>query len=473
MMRPAQVAEILDGDLSALVLELAAWNYSVNQLEWVDIPPVGALAAAQRRLQKSGLILGDQLSPLGAKALEWPFEPRLGLLVEISKQMNQKDLGLLVAVVLSERDYYRGAPSSDLLPRLKGLLMDKPSSSFDLGGHARLRAWLKNLGVKIHSLQLDVDLLQEILLKVFPERVAGTRKLHGSEYIMAMGRGACLSDMDPLKSEPFLMVLEASYGQKLSQIRLALPIDESLLRKQAQWNVDLEWDSSLGFWLGKNQLGFGSVCFESKLQKTFPKQVLVEWISENWKTLNFKEIPLLKSLEMDWSRLEFAAPYLGIDLTEIASDFWHRWIHALELYWPSEVQAQNADLAPADLWQCLLGYEGYTEWNRRFPQKWQSPAGHWIEIIYEDAPLVSAPLQDFYGVEVHPALEAGSLPIKVSLLSPARRPLQITLDLPGFWRGSYEQVRKEMKGRYPRHHWPDEPWAAVAGHRIKNRPPQS
>lgn len=472
-MRPAQVAEILDGDLSSLVLELAAWNYSPEDLTWVDAPPQGAWRSAQRRLEDAGLLVKGKLSPRGKSALKWPFEPRLGLLVELAVEMGQKDLGLALAVLLSERDFMRSS-SVDLWPRLAALLGDSKGLNLDQNLFKHALGVLKKLGFKSNSKPADwADLAQKLLLKTYPERVAGTRKLHAKEYLMAVGRAAELPDQDSLKSEPFLLVLDASYGQKTSQIRLALALDATLVEGESRQWVELEWDSQAEFWQGRQCKGFGAIVLESQVQKTFAKETLLPWIRENWLDLPIRQIPLLKMLEPDLDRLFFACPYLGLEAAEIEKNIKKVWFENLPTLWPAKIQAKDALISARELWQMVLGWELDQEWNRRFPQKWQSPAGHWIDVIYEDLPTLSAPLQDFYGVEVHPSLEGGTLAFKLSLLSPARRPLQLTKDLPGFWRGSYKEVQKEMKGRYPRHNWPDEPWAALAGHRIKSRPPQA
>lgn len=474
--RPGQVAEILDGDLSFLVMELSAWNYDPSQLQWVDVPPKSSWEAAQNRLLRAGLLeKTGQISEIGKRSLRWPFEPRLALLVEKARAQSLFSLGLALAVLLSERDpHLRPEQNSDLFARLEALQGADRSGHWNKSALGALRETISKLGGDPRSEQLlDLESAVDLLLSVFSDRVAKARKSKGIEYLMAMGRAAVIAEADLLRGSDYLLVATASYGQKQSQIRLALRLEESYLKSKGTWVWGFDWDTSEGFWAGSRSLCFGAVVLESQIQKTFPKKDLLHFLEEKWKLLKINELPFFEHLESNWQRLCFAAPLMGLALDDLQLDFGDHLVQFFDHFWSEQVNQQNwLPHSWSDLWISLLGWNVFQEWNRRFPKKWQSPAGHDIAVSYEgDVPVVSAPLQDFYGVEVHPSLDDGRIPLKVSLLSPAKRPLQLTMDLPNFWRGSYAEVRKEMKGRYPRHNWPEEPWLAIAGHRIKSRPP--
>ncbi len=482
-------AEILSADLAGLALQLGRWGVTPGQLVWLDVPPAAAYAQAQDLLERLGALDGEALTRHGQAMAELPAHPRIAHLLLRGQALGLADMACDVAALLGERDILRGA-GADLHSRLVLLSGEERAARGAQGGVQRARQLARQyrgyLRGKASEPVSDPDhprWLGALLALAYPDRVAQQRRAGGAEYRLANGRAALFAEADSLMKQPWLVIadLGSRQGQREERIYLAADFDpvlfDSVLAEQVRCVDQLDWDEREGVLRAERQRKVGELILSREpltgLDETARSQALVNlvrrkglellpWTPElrQWQArvallrqldLSSKElsewpdvsdVALLKSLE------HWLMPYLGkvsrlshfanLDLSSI--------VHNL-LPWP--LPQRLDELAPHHL---------------------SVPSGSSIRLDYsEQPPILAVRLQELFGLAETPRIAGGRQVVKLHLLSPARRPVQVTQDLANFWRSTYAEVKKDLKGRYPKHYWPDDPLVAEATARIKPR----
>ncbi len=314
-----------------------------------------------------------------------------------------------------------------------------------------------------------------LLAEAYPERIAKARGKAG-EFLLASGRGAFLDPADGLAREPWLAVGELGGGEARDRILLAASLDEDALRTAFADRITaeeaVEADAS-GRLRARRRLKLGALVVEERQLDRPPHELLARHLLAQVRERGLASLPwspeaerlrarvgALRSMQPDaWPDLSDAA------LLGRAED----WLKPL-----LSGRTSLRDLQPSSLTEALqglLGWDARRRLDQQAPERWTTPAGSSLLIDYaaEGGPRLEARVQELYGLGQHPALADGRLPLTLALLSPAHRPIQITRDLPGFWRGSWKEVRAEMKGRYPKHLWPEDPASASPTTRAKPR----
>lgn len=485
-------AEILQADLAGLALQLTRWGVTPGQLSWLDQPPAAAYAQAQDLLLRLGALKPGQLLSLtahGQAMAELPAHPRIAHLLLRGQALGLAEMACDVAALLGERDILRGA-GADLHSRLTLLSGETRASRGGQGGVQRARQLARQyrgyLRGKASSAVPDPEhprWLGALLALAYPDRVAQQRRAGGAEYRLANGRAALFGEVDALMKAPWLVVadLGSRQGQREERIYLAAEFDPALfdgvLAEQVERLDVLDWDEREGVLRAERQRKVGELILAREpltgLDDDARARALLDlvrrkglellpWTPElrQWQA----RVALLRQLDLatggdsEWPDLSDAAllagleqwlqPYLG-KVTRLS--------HFAQLDLSSIVR----NLLPWPLPQRL------DEWA---PMHLSVPSGSSIRLDYsEHPPILAVRLQELFGLAETPRIAQGRLQVKLHLLSPARRPVQVTQDLANFWRSTYSEVKKDLKGRYPKHYWPDDPLVAEATARAKPR----
>ncbi len=460
---PEQPAEILEADLTGLALDLARWGARLAEgLALIDPPPAGAFAEARAVLTRLGALdqRGD-LTPHGQRMAELPMSPRLAHMVAMASDRGDALTGARIAAILGEPGL--GGASTDLRDRLEALERDRSPRARDAlklaGRWARLAGGGKGQAV-------DPGLL---VVEAFPERVARARGKPG-EVRLASGRGAALEPTDGLASEPWLAVAELSGGVSGDRVRLACPVEiEALAHRMVEEERLVRTPS--GRMEVRRLKRIGELVVEEVALGAPDKRQVADLLKGEVEREGLKGVRWGERAAALRARLAF--------------------LHGLDDGWPDVSDASLMQAREAWLWPLLDGVQGLAgitdgaleqglralipwdrvrDLDRLAPGRLETPLGSAaIDYAAEGGPRVDIRVQELFGVKTHPTVGDGRVPLTLALLSPARRPVQVTKDLPGFWTGSWAAVRAEMRGRYPRHPWPEDPAKAAPTSRAKPR----
>lgn len=483
-------AEMLQADLSGLALQLARWGAEPAELSWLDQPPAAAYAQAQGLLERLGALQlrsggGYSLTAHGQRMAELPTHPRLAHLLLRGHALGLGRLAADLAALLVERDIQPRGTGADLTSRLALLQAGRAA-----GAVQRVRQLSRQFqgllrGAPSNPLGNPEDARWPGLLLAFayPDRIAQQRRSEGADYRLSNGRAAQFPEVDGLMKSPWLVIAElgSQQGQREERIYRAVALDPALfadvLAEQVQPIEQLEWDEREGLFRAERQWRVGSLIWRTEplneLSETERGHALLAllrrkglamlpWTAElrQWQARIqlLRGLDLAQSTETLWPDLSDAAlltrledwllPYLG-SVTRLAHfarlDLAN--ILLTQLPWP--LPAQLDSLAPLSI---------------------SVPSGSQIRLDYsEQPPVLAVRLQELFGLADTPKIAGGRQGLMLHLLSPARRPVQVTQDLASFWRNTYAEVKKDLKGRYPKHYWPDDPMEAEPTARAKPR----
>ncbi|HEX4097994.1 MAG TPA: ATP-dependent helicase C-terminal domain-containing protein, partial [Caulobacteraceae bacterium] len=371
--------------------------------------------------------------------------------------------------VLTERGL--GGSDVDLRHRLESLARDRSPRARD--ARALAERWARAAGGR-KSGTGEVD-DAHLLAEAYPERIAKARGKPG-EYLLASGRGVFLEPTDALAREPWLAVGELGGGAARDRILLAAPLDEEVLRAEFADRITseelIETESS-GRLRAKRRLRLGALVIEERLLGKLPEGAMAKALLGQVREQGLSRLPWSPAADGLRARIAFLRalePDAWPDLSDKAlSASAEDWLLPL-LDGRSALKDVDASALTGAL-EGLVGWEAVRRLDREAPVRWTTPAGpsHLIDYAAEGGPRLEVRVQELYGLAIHPTLAGGRIPLTLALTSPAHRPIQVTKDLPGFWKGSWKEVRTEMKGRYPRHVWPEDPAGADPTTRAKPR----
>lgn len=464
---PHQRPEIQEADLTGLALDLARWGArSVEGLALLDPPPAGALAEARKVLTRLGALDAEGvLTDHGRRLTRIPLSPRLAHMVAVASDADDAMAGARIAAVLSEPGL--GGSGVDLHERLVGLERDRSPRARDALKLAE--RWARAAGGGAGG-SVDEGLL---LAEAFPERIARMRGKAG-EMLLASGRGAMVEASDPLARETWLAVAELGGGEARDRVRLAAALDaatvETDLARLIETEERLAREPS-GRAVIKRIRRIGAIVLDEKVIGTPDASQLsavlkAEVEAEGIGALNWGEqASALRARLAFLHGLDPAWPDVSDEALMAAREDW---------LWPvlegAKSLAAIGDGRLTDALRGLIPWDLQRRLDELAPSRLTTPLGSaGIDYGAEGGPRVEIRVQELFGVKTHPTVGGGRVPLTLALLSPARRPVQVTQDLPGFWAGSWAAVRSEMRGRYPRHPWPENPADAQATNRAKPR----
>ncbi|RVT89824.1 ATP-dependent helicase HrpB [Sphingomonas crocodyli] len=457
--------EILEADLSALTLDCALWGVAdPASLAWIDPPPAAAIAEARARLTSLEAIDADGRPTAHGKAMAaLPLPPRLAHMMLRAAERDMAPTAAAVAVLLSERGL--GGSDADLDLRLRRWRGERGKRAE--GARQLARRWLSL--VKASGDADESDLAACVAL-AFPDRIAKRRSASGEDWISSGGRGFRLDPTSPLARAEWLAVAETQGSAAGARILSAAPIDarevERLFADRIETKRTARFDPATGAVEARREKRLGAIILSSGRDEAANAQEIAEALVDAVRTrglglLDWSEgATALRARALFARQHDESAPDL-CDETLIASlDDWLA---------PLVSGQRRLPAITASAFDGLLGWDGRQAVDRLAPEHLGTPAGskHPIDYAAEGGPAVEMRPQTLFGMTTHPMVGGGRVPLTLRLTSPAGRPIQTTKDLPGFWAGSWASVAKEMRGRYPRHPWPDDPAAADPTLRTK------
>ena len=476
--------EILEADLSALLLDCALWGVAdPRALRWLDPPPAAAIDEARRRLTSLGALDGQgRPTAHGRMLADLPLPPRLAHMLVEAEARGWGATAAEVAVLLSERGL--GGQEADLELRLRRWRSEKGQRAEAARGLAKrwralVRAPAKAGAQADHLTGLlpsQEHMVGACIALAFPDRLSRRRGSDGADWLSVGGRGFRLDPASPLAREAWLAVAEVGGAAAGARILSAAPVDqavvESLFADRIAAGTELAFDhatgtvrASHGRRLGAIQLSGGQ---DSRAEPAAVEAALLEGVRVH----GLGRLPWSEAARALRTRAAFARRF-DPELADLSDE---ALLAGLDDWLPALLAGKRrlGEIDPGALsgtLDALLGWEGRKAVDRLAPAHFETPAGsrHAIDYEAEAGPTVEMRVQALFGRAVHPSVAGGRVPLVLSLTSPAGRPIQTTRDLPGFWKGSWTEVAKEMRGRYPKHPWPDDPATAAPTTRAKPR----
>ncbi|WP_417257031.1 ATP-dependent helicase HrpB [Celeribacter halophilus] len=452
-------AEIETADLTGLALELALWGASESDLAFLTPPPAGPLSEARSLLENLGALEADGRITAHGKALAAkPLHPRLAHMLQTAGAQ-AADL----AALLNERDPLRGA-GVDLTLRIRALT--SPGNA-DRGTLERIKQEAKRLRKGLPD--APPLSLGEMAALAYPDRIGLRRPGDQPRYLLSGGKGAVMPETDNLAGARLIVVTDTDGAARDARIRQAAQISESELRglygDQIHWVDICDWDKRERRVTARRREMFGALVLDDRQWKDAPAEAIARGALVG-----------LRQIGLPWSAAakRFAARVrlMGADYPDMSEDALletlEDWL--LPYLKGAKTEAQLRALDITEALRAMLDWDQMQRLDREVPGSFESPVGRKLPIDYSgEHPEVTGRLQEFFGTTRHPTVGPNHVPLKVVLTSPAQRPVQVTMDLPNFWKTSYADVRKDMRGRYPRHPWPEDPTEADPTLRAKRR----
>lgn len=460
--------EILQADLSTLVFELVRWGIDdPRQLNWVTLPPEPALSAALTSLRNLDLVdTGGKLTDTGRRAARWPTQPRLALLLDAASTGGQLPLACWLVAWLEEGI---GGDDPDI-HNLFSRLPDSRSQGAEGRWYRTAAQWARRAGCSLTVKSLDA--LAPLLANTFPERLAMNQG--GGRFRLATGGQLILPDKHPLGHRDFLVAVALDGNPGGARLFHGIAIDrrdiEASFADAREWRAEVRWDDNAGRLIGEEVRALGAVILESRPLKKLPREAVVGALLDGVRRRG--AIPWSDDDRQILGRLRLLHRVLGNPWPDFSDE---KLMDTLET-WLAPHLDQVTSLSALDrlaLGQFVLqslDWSLQSQVDTLAPVRIAVPSGSTPMIDYRgDEPVLAVKLQEMFGQTETPTIAGGRVPLLIHLLSPARRPVQVTRDLASFWRTTYFDVRKDLKGRYPKHPWPDDPMVAEATARTNRR----
>lgn len=457
-------AEIEATDLAGLALNVAAWGTDIDDLALLTPPPEGAFAKAQDLLRMLDAMEGDgRLTPHGQQMAAIPVHPRLAHMI-----LSCDDRAATIAALLSERDVLGHRAGSDLELRLRAVKRGEGPKPL----LAAINAETKRLARFCKGPRRE---LGEMAALAYPDRVGLRRPGQAARYLLSGGKGAKLEDADALAGKSVLVALDLDGDAREARIRLAAPLSEAGLRDVFAGQITLQescfWSKQARCVKAVRRERFGALILSEQKWKQAPSDQVIAAFLEGVRDIGLGGLYWTKSARAFRARVQFLSrqdPTFPDWSDAGLMDTTQNWLAPFVAGLTTADDIARFDPEPA--LRAALGWQNTQALDVAAPAFFETPLGRKLALDYGgEGPEISVRLQEMFGVTRHPVIGPDRVPLKVTLLSPAQRPVQVTTDLPGFWRSSYADVRKDMRGRYPRHHWPEDPTEAAPTLRAKPR----
>lgn len=470
-LEPYAKPEILAADLSGMMLDLAEWGATdPAKLSFLDPPPHGAWSEAKTLLiELHAIDAQGRITDEGKKLRALPLPPRLARMVVDAAAEGAGERAAEIAAIVSERGL--GGADVDLGHRLDQFRRDRSRRGEDARRMAK--RWAEDAGKSDTQSDLSAG---SLLALAYPDRIAKSRGGDGA-FLLANGRGANVDPASVLARESFLVVAEMTGTAARARILLAAPITleeiEARFGDEIETREEITFDPSSASLRGRRAEKLGALALAERPMQIEPSAEAAQKLAEGIVRIGLGRLPWTKALQQWRDRVMFLRGHLGDEWPDLSDDALGQtageWLAPM-LEGKTSLSSIGADDLSNAL-QALLPWNMKRKLDEEAPTHFNAPSGSSVPIDYEaeEGPKLSIRVQELFGLDKHPSVAQGRVPLIVELLSPAHRPVQLTRDLPGFWRGSYAAVKVEMKGRYPRHPWPDNPLEAPATRRAKPR----
>lgn len=476
-LRAAREPEISRCDLTQTTLELAAWGvHDLHTFPWISVPPLAALNEALKTLRSLGAIAPDGgITERGRALTELGTHPRLGALCLLAETLGLVPVAAALISVLEERPDARAtAHTADIQPLVEGLVTNSYRGSSRLKDLAQ--RWRRRLEQRSKAAERQQSLSTEVacgllLATAFPERIAQRREPESSRYLLANGKGVTLRNGDPLVKHEYIVVAEMQNRDDDGLVSLAAPLDLSLLTTHLAHLIDRHSSTTFNEQRGtlerRSRESIGSLVIAEGNLEPIPAQertvALIDYLrsDDGFARLAFPQTFATLQSRVAWARTIAPTSELADISSSALQSSLHEW---LEPVLPSDGRLSSVTESILDsALAILLPWNVRRELEQIAPESFLLPNGKQRRIRYDatEGPILEAMIQELFGITETPRIGRASIPATVHLLSPARRPMQVTKDLASFWRNGYPLVRKELRGRYPKHRWPEDPLKPV------------
>jgi ATP-dependent helicase HrpB len=474
-----RIPEILETDLASLVLDMAEWGIiDIQQLTWLTPPPKGALAQASAMLHDLNALENGRITPHGKKMHRLPCHPRIAHLLLMAQENDNLALATDLAAILEERDPLPKDAGIDINLRIDALRRQRERK-----GLQRTMQRIEKIAASYRAMfhieedNSTVDPYETgvLLVYAYPERIACARPGNNAQFQLSNGSYAMAGHRDDLAHESWLAVAQVDARDGMGKIFMAAPLNPKDLLPLVKEQETITWDTRKGGLVATKDLRIGSITLQSKPLPAPDPEHLISAISEALKKegeslLDFNEevvqwqnrvLSLRKWCPQDnWpdvstttlliTNAEWLTPYLNT------------------VKKPEDLKKINLK----DVLQHSLDWDKQQLMEKQAPARIKVPSGSEIRLIYQangDAPVLAVRIQEVFGMEDTPCVNEGNMPVVLHLLSPGYKPMQITSDLRSFWNNAYFEVKKDLRARYPKHSWPDDPWTAEAVRGVKKK----
>lgn len=462
--------EILEAELSGLTLDLAAWGAEPGALSWLDPPPAGAVAAARALLRDLDAVDAEgRVTAMGRRMARLGTHPRLARMLAAAETEGEKALAADLAALLEERDPIRGREApSDIHLRLDLLHgADHPNADRAAIHRIRRAGALHRRRLGVHGTAQPEGDAGALLAAGFPDRIAAKRGVMDGAFRLASGQGARLPATDPLGKSALLAVADLELQGTEARIRMAAPLDRAALEARFPDRFIREegaaFDPRAGAVQARRRLRFGPLVLEEAPLPTADPAAVATALAAAVAERGLRDLPWTEAARQVQARIGWMRKVEGEDWPDLSDA---TLVVSVQDWLAPHLSGLSrlSDLSGLNLPEILLGA---LSWERRkrldtaLPARIALPAGRSAAVDYaREVPTLEARAQHLFGLADLPKLAEGRVPLQVALLSPAGRPVAVTGDLAGFWKGGWADVRKDMRGRYPKHAWPEDPASA-------------
>ncbi len=473
--------EIMEADLAPTIIELSQWGtHNIQALAWLNPPPNAAVTQAQQLLEELQAIETNKITERGKEMLRLPTHPRIAHLLLEGKHYGLLALATDLAAVLEERDPLQKDVGANITLRIEALRKwrNKEYVVADKNTLERIERlasqWRKLFSItQDNAAPIDQD-VGKLVAAAYPERLAKQRE-QNHRYRLSNGKIAKLNEHDPLSHETFLAIAQLDAGTNEGKIYMAAPISLSDIEHLATEKRVINWDAQAGILVARNEKRIGDIILESKPLKIIPEEEKVKILCD---VVRKEGLSLFNQTEqvLAWkARIQSLIKWKPDDGWDNLSDEYL--LNTPEDWLGPHISniKKREDFFKLDLYQILTGLLSYPQTQQLdtlAPAKIKVPSGSSIAIDYQTdgtSPVLAVRLQEMFGLQDTPTVNEGKIKITLHLLSPGYKPVQVTQDLKSFWKNTYQEVRKELKIRYKRHHWPEDPWTAEAVAGAKKR----
>jgi len=466
-----RIPEIMEADLASLVLDMAQWGIvNVTQMSWLSPPPKAHLAQASEVLHQLGALENGRITAHGKQIHQLACHPRIAHMLLLAEEDHTIQLATDVAAVLEERDPLPREAGIDINLRVEALRRARKNNALGKG-FSRIEkvaeSYRKLLRVEPNNGAVDPFETGLLIAHAYPERISCARPGNNAQFQLANGKYAMAGHKDDLAHEAWLAVAHMDTRDGLGKIFLASPLNPKDLRSLVKEKEIITWDTRKGGLVATKDLRIGNIILQSKpLPSPDPKHLVaalcVALKTEGENLLNFDEdmqqlqnriLSLRKwNTEEDWP--DVSTSTLLVQIEEWLAPY----LNTIK---------KTDDLKKINLTQALLNHLNYEQQlalNKLAPAKIAVPSGSNLQIQYfphGETPVLAVRLQEVFGLSDTPKINNNKTAVVLHLLSPGYKPVQVTSDLRSFWNNTYFEVKKELKRRYPKHSWPEDPWEAV------------
>jgi ATP-dependent helicase HrpB len=503
---PFTPPEIVEADLIPLALDLANWGTrDASALRWLDPPPAAMLSSARDVLHKLGAL--DQEGRITAHGREMAgigVHPRFAHMILRARAIGRLALAVDLVALLSERDLLRGAGAvagagardADIRTRIEIMRGEGSGTGIDRFGLQRARRTARELLRQLESPSRSGrdggrstyggEYVGVVLAFAYPDRIGRRRPGADGRYTLANGRGAYFAEPQSLAKSELIVAIDLDDRDRDARILLAAPLTraeiEEYLPERLRRVESVEWNSREQAVIARRTLQLDSIVLEEKPLPEMPAEAARVAMLTGIRELGMESLPWTRESRDLQARIEFARRLYGSDSPEgkdanpwpaVSDADLAATVETWLSPWLDDITRKEhiARIPLIDVLRSLLTWDQQRELDAVAPTHLQVPSGSQIRIDYLDqsAPAISVRLQEVFGLDATPRIGNGRIPVTFKLLSPAQRPVQVTRDLASFWRGSYADVRKDMRGRYPKHHWPENPLEAQPTRGVRRK----